>query len=822
MAFVAAGPVRPDGGTCPGVRFGRGSSFETWLVGSFHGNRGQALVGMRAFLTKHVLTWLLLAGAGNVAAQPPAGSRLPPDENNCAKCHGEPGIWDDDKLRLHVPCDALAEDVHFMRGVNCHDCHGGDPSSFDVPEAHSMEVPGDSEGVLAFRALPGEVKKACANCHADQQAGLHQGVHAKAGEKTEGGSTALMDCGKCHGEKTHGMLPVGDSRSPASRERRVLTCGGCHADELASLRASVHRHGQEKDENGSGKLLECFACHGDDVHGMLPADDSRSPMFLDHQVQTCGGCHEQDLKTYEKSVHGKGLYKSGLVVTAACSHCHGAHGIYYAADRRSTLHVSNVAATCAECHRSIEERLQASVHGRGNGPGGVMEKPAPGGKWKRKPSCTDCHQGHHLLDPALAPFRFQLANRCGNCHPDLSASYAMSLHGELTRLGYEPAARCSDCHGFHDILPVGDPQSRLAAGENRLATCSSEKCHVNAVENFSDFDPHANHKDPENYRLLYLVNQGLHGLFYFFFGFFVVHAFLWFVRSFAHTLQQGGHKTLITEQAVLIRFEPSHRIFYAGLLVSFLGLILTGLPLKYGSQQWAQSLARSMGGFESTSVWHRFFAVVAIFGCVLHLAWGVTIIARLRAEKTPWKTILFGPDSPIPTPRDFKVLFGMGRWFLGLGPRPVFERWAYWEKFDYWAVYLAAGVIGGSGLLLWYPNLFCRVLPGEALNVAKMIHAEMAVLAASFLFIFHFYHSHFRPEKFPLDLSALTGLVSEEHLRKHRPEYVERLRRAGKLDELRRTAPSQRRLWLVFLAGSLVYSLGLCLLAVVLLATLGK
>ena len=103
-----------------------------------------------------------------------------------------------------------------------------------------------------------------------------------------------------------------------------------------------------------------------------------------------------------------------------------------------------------------------------------------------------------------------------------------------------------------------------------------------------------------------------------------------------------------------------------------------------------------------------------------------------------------------------------------------------------------------------------------------MWFAYLPPLAASFLFVFHFYHTHFRPEKFPLDLSALTGLVSEEHLRKHRPQYVERLDREGKLDDIRRRAPSRRRLWLAFLAGAVVYSLGIGLLAVVLLATLGK
>jgi cytochrome b subunit of formate dehydrogenase len=370
------------------------------------------------------------------------------------------------------------------------------------------------------------------------------------------------------------------------------------------------------------------------------------------------------------------------------------------------------------------------------------------------------------------------------------------------------------------MLPVDDPHSPLLAGEPRLDTC--RKCHLHAVQNFSQYDPHANYKDPENYPLLHSVYHWLKVLFYSFFAFFLIHSLLWFVRAFVHTLGHGQHKTVSTRQFALLRFDAAQRVIYAVLFVSFLGLILTGMPLKYSDQPWAQALARDLGGFTTTSVWHHFFATMTMVGCAAHLARGSAKIVELRKKNAPWGTILFGPDSRLPTLRDAKDLLGMGRWFLGLGPRPRFERWTYWEKFDYWAVYLTAAVIGTSGLMLWYPNLFCRVLSGETLNVAKVIHKEIAILAASFLFMFHFYNTHFRPEKFPVDLSALTGLVSEEHLRKYRPDYVERLFREGKLDEIRRPAPSHRRLWLVFLAGLAVLLLGLCLLGLVLIAALGK
>jgi cytochrome b subunit of formate dehydrogenase/nitrate/TMAO reductase-like tetraheme cytochrome c subunit len=742
---------------------------------------------------------------------PVSDSRAPVFLDNqvgtCGACHEEQTL----ELRKGAHAHAGSEDASGSAAVlSCAKCHGGD--------AHGMLPVSDSRSPVSLD----KQFETCGDCHEEQMLGLRKGAHAHAGSKDASGSAAVLGCASCHGGKAHGMLPVRDSRSPVALDNQVGTCGDCHKEQMLELRKGVHAHAGSKAADGSGMALSCTACHGGKAHDILPVRDSRAAVFLDNQVRTCGDCHEKYLATYQETVHGKGLSESGLTVVAVCADCHGDHGIYYAADRRSALHPSNVAKTCGECHRFVEERLEKSVHGSAHVRAKVVDKGSSvaAQKWRRPASCSDCHKGHQLLDPRLTPFRLQLANRCGNCHPDRSSRYGMSLHGQLTNLGYGPAAECADCHGAHDIVPISDPKSPLAAGANRLATC--RQCHPHAVQDFTDFDPHANCKDAASYPLLHNVTHWLRVLFFAFFGFFAIHSFLWFVRSLIHALQRGRHETLTAGQFVVMRSEPVDRFLYATLLVCFLGLILTALPLKFNNQAWAEALARNLGGFRSTSMWHHFFAAVAMLGCAVHIVRGLRRVTEQRGQEVAWKTILFGPDSRVPTLRDLKDLFGMGRWFLGLGPRPGFERWTYWEKFNYWAVYLTAAVIGISGLMLWYPNLFCIVLPGAALNVAKAVHSEVAVLAASFLFLFHFYNTHFRPEKFPMDLSALTGMVSESHLRKYRPEYVERLQREGKLDEMRRPAPSQRRLWLVFLAGAMVLTMGVGLLIVVLVATLEK
>ena len=162
----------------------------------------------------------------------------------------------------------------------------------------------------------------------------------------------------------------------------------------------------------------------------------------------------------------------------------------------------------------------------------------------------------------------------------------------------------------------------------------------------------------------------------------------------------------------------------------------------------------------------------------------------------------------------------MIRWFTGLGPKPKFERWAYWEKVDLWGASADIVIIGFTGLVLWFPVFFCSFLPGEVLNIAKVIHSTQALLATGFVFTIHFISTHIRPEKFPMDMAVLTGLVSEEDMEEERPEYLERMRREGTLDQMKAIVPSRDVLWMIKLGGFVGLSIGLALLAGILLAVI--
>jgi len=153
-----------------------------------------------------------------------------------------------------------------------------------------------------------------------------------------------------------------------------------------------------------------------------------------------------------------------------------------------------------------------------------------------------------------------------------------------------------------------------------------------------------------------------------------------------------------------------------------------------------------------------------------------------------------------------------------MGPKPTFERWTYWEKFDLWAASADICLIGTTGLILWFPNEFCAFLPGQALNIADVIHGKLALLATGFVFAIHFFSANLRPEKFPMDISILTGVVSEHEMEEERPDMVRRLRETGRLEEHVTETPPARRLFFAILGGFIALSMGLALLAAILLA----
>ncbi len=168
--------------------------------------------------------------------------------------------------------------------------------------------------------------------------------------------------------------------------------------------------------------------------------------------------------------------------------------------------------------------------------------------------------------------------------------------------------------------------------------------------------------------------------------------------------------------------------------------------------------------------------------------------------------------------RDWRELVGSLKWFLGRGPRPEYGRWTYWEKFDYFAVFWGVAVIGGTGLLLWFPEFFTRLVPGWFVNVATTIHSDEALLAVGFIFTVHFFNTHFRPERFPIDTVIFTGGVPLEEFKHDRPREYRELVENGKLEEhfMPTPVPLAVKLWRRF--GFTALTIGLLLVVLIIYA----
>ncbi|HEY6952093.1 MAG TPA: hypothetical protein VI758_06775 [Bacteroidota bacterium] len=229
-----------------------------------------------------------------------------------------------------------------------------------------------------------------------------------------------------------------------------------------------------------------------------------------------------------------------------------------------------------------------------------------------------------------------------------------------------------------------------------------------------------------------------------------------------------------------LRFTRLNRTLHVVMIIMFMSLALTGMTLKFSYTQWAVILSRLFGGFESAGYIHRVAASFMIAAFVVHLA---DLVRRKRKEYKTWRALIFGKDTMVFTRRDLADFWGSMKWFLGLGNRPQYGRWTYWEKFDYFAVFWGMMVIGSTGLMLWFPEFFTLLLPGWLINVATIIHSDEALLAVGFIFTVHFFNTHLRPEKFPMDIVIFSGRMDVDELREDKPGEYEDLLKNGRLEE---------------------------------------
>ncbi len=579
-----------------------------------------------------------------------------------------------------------------------------------------------------------------------------------------------IDCGECHEDTpydspAHEDVTCIDCHSNVSSEHddadlEPLTdeesCAGCHRRPHRETGRSAHK-----------EEATCNDCHGD-PHFIHWVADIGSAVSAINQLENCGTCHDEPpslVQSYIDSVHGKALLESGLTDAPACSDCHGSHLTLPSDNKRSMTSHAKTPETCGSCHELLLNDWQVlSAHGLAWDDGN-----------EDAPVCTSCHESHDIVDPNTDAARLAAAEVCGGCHEADLATFRMGYHGKANRLGQATVANCADCHTPHKNLPADDPRSSVHT-DNLLATCGA--CHEGINESFTTYDPHNNPKDPEDNYFVYLVWLFMIGLLISVFGFFGLHDLLWLQRSVVGVIR-GEYDHDPSESGQYIRrFTKMNIRMHLVIIVTFLALALTGLPLSFNDRAWAQTLMGLLGGVEMAGLIHRIAAIGTFGYFAVHLG---NLLYRRIVNKE--RGMFWGPYSMVPQPKDLVDLFANIRHFLYLGKPAEGDRWNYIEKFDYLAVFWGVGMIGLSGLMIWFPIWFTQFVPGWLINAAYIIHSEEALLATGFIFIFHFFHTHLRPQVFPMDIVIFTGKLPLEHFRKERPLEYQRLVDNGELEQ---------------------------------------
>jgi len=682
---------------------------------------------------------------------------------------------------------------------------------------------------LPMRAgTPPPKQEGCLDCHSDpdmskDENGVKRSLYVDP-QHFKASVHAVINCKDCHPKLT-------DKHQEGTEAYTRVDCAGCHAEEGKAYATSIHGVSQSMGDSGAAS---CKDCHGN--HAIQPVKSVDSPVYKMNLPFTCAKCHakagineEYKMKyptvasQFQESMHGKALLEKGLIVAPSCNDCHGVHDIKRSVDRSSPINHANVAKTCGKCHTTVEATYLKSVHGQ------LLLKGDP-----RGPVCIQCHTAHTIEAPTGGHFKAASDEVCGKCHKDRLEGYRDTYHGKAMALGKTNEARevaaCYDCHGHHDVLRVSDPNSHLSP-KNKLNTC--RQCHKDANESFTKYAPHADPMDRHGYPQLYYVFMCMTGLLVITFSLFGAHTIMWLFRSvwlYRHDSKAFREaKTKVQDDdEQFVRFKPFERFLHILVVTSFLLLTITGMPLKFYYTHWAKVIFTFFGGPEVARTMHHLGAVITFLYFALHLSnmvvkmWGRR--GYLKDPETGRMTLarlfkaLGHPDSMIPNKQDLDDLIAHNKWFFGKGPKPQFDRWTYFEKFDYLAVFWGVFAIGVSGLIMWFPVFFSKFLPGWVINISLIIHSDEALLAAGFIFTVHFFNTHFRLEKFPMDTVIFSGRVSKAELLHERKRWYDRLVKDGTLDKHRVVDEWESWKSIARTAGYLFFGLGLVLLVLIIYA----
>lgn len=228
------------------------------------------------------------------------------------------------------------------------------------------------------------------------------------------------------------------------------------------------------------------------------------------------------------------------------------------------------------------------------------------------------------------------------------------------------------------------------------------------------------------------------------------------------------------------RFTENQRVQHIILAVSVVLLVLTGMPLKFHDTSWAPYLYALFGGIHYAPVIHKVFGAILVALFIYHVVYLIYVINKFhilplkkKEGLTTMKVLKTIATQPlVPNLKDAKDIGQLMKYLLFFtNVRPKGDNFTWKEKFDYWAPFWGMLIIGGTGLIMWNKELATMLIPGGLLNFSIIAHSDEALLAALFLFIWHWYNAHFSISVFPMGTVFITGYLSEELMVEEHYEY---------------------------------------------------
>ena len=686
----------------------------------------------------YVLVLLAFTGLLGPSAAWSQQEPLPRVPSMCADCHGDAVA---DKLKA----------LNHGNGISCLACH-------------HIGFTNDPK-VAAARRL-----EACANCHSDLPA-PHVGV-------TEGAPTCV-DCHSIHGDTV--IAEAGPEISKRCKSCHTMehplhaeagpngpVCTDCHTshtgipfsaqDHTVVSGCSRCHGGAHPTHEAMGERLACTKCHNENEQPGMAAADPDTP-------GECESCHT--------NLHPAHVDANGD--TLACVACHD-----FGMDIPLAEAGPEMSKRCASCHEDAMAAFKSSNH-----PGVDSDDPD-----SDLSNCLKCHTQHP--DPASPPLPLKVAatERCMECHKiggvaSLGRSYTDDFHGATMQFlaaqggggDYPSVMGCTDCHGPHEAGML-DNKSVAAvcircheAGDSRLAGAWLGHAPVSAT----------------NQPVIWLIRISYFILIPFMLTGLLLNIVFHLVdqrREGARLRETPAVRRLLAwvkrekvdgakkapKAKTVVRFPLVERIEHIGSAVTFILLVVTGLPQTKPQLGAARAIIDFLGGIGSTRIIHRTIGFTFV---ALMLAHVLRVVARsVKRHRLPVM---------VPTRQDFLDVVQNFRHYLFGERRPKVGKFDFAEKFEYWGLFLGGIVMSATGILLVFPELVSHVLPGVVVASARVIHGFEATFAVSVVILWHSYGVIFKPEVFPLDTSIFTGKMSVHRLKhEHELEY-ERLVEAGEI-----------------------------------------